>query len=108
MNFRQVAFSSLALCSCLLAAAGAHAVTTRMFSLDSAGVLSDGKLEGAAVLSSGAVVPSVAVRRIALDNVALARSVLVRPDGTAIVGTGNNGKLYKVCLLYTSPSPRDS
>ena len=41
----------------LLCAAGvAHAVTTRQFSLDSAGVLSAGKLDDTAVLSSGAVV----------------------------------------------------
>jgi hypothetical protein len=71
-------------------------VTTRHFSLDSAGVLSDGKLEGAAVLSSGAIVPSVGVRRIALDNVGVARSLLTREDGTAFVGTGNDGKIFKV------------
>ncbi len=80
---------------CALAAA-AHAVTTRQFSLDSAGVLSAGKLEGAAVLSSGAVVPSVGVKRIALPNVALARSLLTYPDGSALIGTGNDGKIWKL------------
>jgi sugar lactone lactonase YvrE len=71
-------------------------VTTRQFSLDSAGVLSAGKLDGTAVLSSGAVVRSVGVRRIALGNAGTARSLLVRKDGSALVGTGNDGKVFKV------------
>ena len=79
-----------------LLASGARAVTTRQFSLDSASVLSSGKLDGTAVLSSGAVVRSVGVRRVALENAGAARSLLVRDDGTAIVGTGNDGKIFKV------------
>lgn len=73
-----------------------YAVTTRQFSLDSAGVLSAGKLEGAAVLSTGVVVPSAGTRRIALENVGLARSVLVQADGSAFIGTGNDGKILKL------------
>ena len=50
---------------CLFAGA-AHAVGTRSFTIDSAAVMSDGKLEGTAVLSTGSVVASVPTRRIAL------------------------------------------
>ncbi|MFI5308151.1 MAG: hypothetical protein ACHQ53_12400, partial [Polyangiales bacterium] len=81
----------------------AHAVSTRQFSLDSATVLSAGKLAGAAVLSSGAIVPSVSVKRIALPNVGLARSLLVRKDGTALVGTGNDGKIFKLAGDAVTP-----
>lgn len=91
-----LAGAAVGLLPIVLLVSAAAAVSTRHFSLDSAGVLSDGKLEGAAVLSSGAVVPSVGVRRIALPNVGVARSVLVQQDGIAYVGTGNDGKIYKL------------
>jgi hypothetical protein len=80
----------LALCS------AAYAITTRQFLIDSAAVFSDGKLEGAAVLSTGAVVPGVGVSRVELPNTGVARSLLVRRDGSAIVGSGNQGKLFKL------------
>ena len=48
------------------------------------------------MLSSGAVVRSVGTRRVALGNAGSARSLLVRGDGSALVGTGNDGKIFKV------------
>jgi outer membrane protein assembly factor BamB len=93
MTLRTWAFASL---SVLAAATAAHAVGTRYFSLDSASVLSDGKLEGTAVLSTGSVVASVQTRRIALDSTQIARSVLVLKDGSAFIGTGNDGKIWKL------------
>ena len=78
------------------AAAHVRAVTTRHFSLDSARVLSAGKLEGTAVHSDGSVRPGVETRRLALEGVGVARALLVRADGVAFVGTGNQGKIYKV------------
>lgn len=77
-------------------ASGVRAVTTRHFSLDSARVLAAGKLEGTAVHSDGSVRPGVETRRLALEGVGVARALLVRPDGVAFVGTGNQGKIYKV------------
>ncbi len=93
---KNLRISALCLCALALFGAAAHAISTRQFVLDSASVLSEGKLEGTAVLSSGAVVPSVGTRRLALENVAVARSLLVRPDGSAFVGTGNDGKIWKL------------
>ena len=101
MSARKIRFAFVLLVISGLAAA-AHAITTRQFKLDSAGVLSDGKLEGTAVLSSGAVVPSVGTRRIALENVAVARSLLPRGDGTALIGSGNDGKIWKLSGDSTS------
>lgn len=88
--------SALALFAALLLATAAHAVGTRYFSLDSASVLSDGKLEGTAVLSTGSVVASVQKRRIALNSTQVARSLLVMKDGSAFIGTGNDGKIWKL------------
>lgn len=87
---------ALASATVLAAATAAHAVGTRYFSLDSASVLSDGKLEGTAVQSTGSVVASVQTRRIALDSTQIARSLIAQPDGTAFIGTGNGGKVYKL------------
>lgn len=80
----------------LCVAPGVFAVTTRHFSLDSARVLSAGKLDGTAVHSDGSVRPGVETRRLALEGVGVARALLVRPDGIAFVGTGNQGKIFKI------------
>jgi outer membrane protein assembly factor BamB len=93
MNAR---ISALAALVTLTLATAAHAVGTRYFSLDSASVLSDGKLEGTAVLSTGSIVASVKPQRIALDSTQIARSVLVQKDGSAFIGTGNGGKIWKL------------
>ena len=93
MNARTWAFAAL---TTLAATTAAHAVGTRYFSIDSASVLSDGKLEGTAVLSTGSVVASVKPQRIALEGTQVARSVLVQKDGSALIGTGNGGKIWKL------------
>jgi hypothetical protein len=74
----------------------ALAGTTRSFVLDSATTLSEGKLEGTAVESDGSIVRGIGTKRIELPGVGVARSLLVMPDGTAYVGTGNDGKIYVV------------
>ncbi len=79
-----------------LAAWPALAGATRSFVLDSASVLAEGKLEGTAVQSDGSITRSIATRRIDLPGIAVARSLLVMPDGTAYVGTGNDGKIFVV------------
>jgi len=87
---------ALVVLSALIFSTAAHAVGTRYFSIDSASVLSDGKLEGTAVLSTGSVVASVQKQRIALDSMQIARSLLVMKDGSAFIGTGNDGKIWKL------------
>ncbi len=93
MNLRSpVPTIVVTLCVCI--ALPALAGSTRSFVIDSASVLSEGKLEGTAVESDGSLTRSVGTRRVDLPGVAVARSLLVAPDGTAYVGTGNDGKLY--------------
>jgi outer membrane protein assembly factor BamB len=86
----------LVLLGVVMLSTAAHAVGTRYFSIDSASVLSDGKLEGTAVLTTGSVVASVQKQRIALDSTQIARSLLVMKDGSAFIGTGNDGKIWKL------------
>ena len=77
-----------------LSSARALAGGTRSFVLDSANVLEEGKLEGTTVRSDGSIARGVTTRRTALTGVASAKSLLVAPDGTAYIGTGNDGKIF--------------
>jgi sugar lactone lactonase YvrE len=79
---------------CSLASTTAWAGSTRSFVLDSASVLEEGKLEGTVVRSEGSIARGVTTRRTDLPGVNSAKSLLVAPDGTAYVGTGNDGKIY--------------
>jgi outer membrane protein assembly factor BamB len=72
----------------------ALAGSTRSFVLDSASVLAEGKLEGTAVRSDGSIARGVTTKRTDLPGVASAKSLLVAPDGTAYIGTGNDGKIF--------------
>jgi hypothetical protein len=83
-------------CSFAFAAHGgvAQASPTRSFVLDSANVLAEGKLDGTSVESDGSLTPGAETRRTDLPGVASAKSLLVLPDGSAYVGTGNDGKIY--------------
>ena len=85
--------ASAALTLCLQSAA--YASPTRSFVLDSASTLSDGKLDGTTVESDGSIAAGVQTRRTELPGVQSARSLLVMPDGTAYVGSGNDGKIYQ-------------
>ncbi|HEX7476676.1 MAG TPA: hypothetical protein VF331_02615 [Polyangiales bacterium] len=96
MNLRPT-LQTFVVVGCLCAAAlPALAGATRSFVLDSASVLGEGKLEGTAVESDGSLVRSVGTRRIDLPGIPSARALLVMPDGTAYVGTGNDGKIFVV------------
>ena len=93
---RRLFLFILPVAAVFFAALSVDAGSTRKFSIDSEGALSDGKLEGAAVHSNGSVTAGVETRRLALRDVAVARSLLVRPDGVAFVGTGQEGKIFRV------------
>jgi outer membrane protein assembly factor BamB len=74
----------------------AQAAPTRSFVLDSQTSLSEGKLDGTAIESDGTIRAGVQTRRTELPGVPTAKSLLTLPDGTAYVGTGNDGKIYAV------------
>lgn len=73
----------------------AHAVGTERFVLDSEQDLSDGKLEGAAVESSGRVIAGVSTERVAIPDAATARALLVTAGGQTFVGVGTSGTVYR-------------
>ncbi len=78
-----------------LASASAWAGSTRSFVLDSANTLEEGKLEGTMVRSDGSITRGVTTRRTDLPGIASAKSLLVAADGSAYVGTGNDGKIFQ-------------
>lgn len=74
----------------------AEAVSTRHFTLDDAGALAAGELDGAMVTSDGRVRVGVAVRRVELGGAALAHSIVRGEGDTVFVGTGDEGKVFRV------------
>lgn len=75
----------------------ALAVWTQRFVLESAEDLAAGKLKAVAVHADGRVTRSVAVERIPLpDDVALAYAIERGAEGSVYVGTGNQGRVYRI------------
>jgi len=80
----------------VLIALPASAVSTRHFTLDDAGDFNRGELDGAMVRSDGAVVPGVTTTRLGLGDEALAYATVRGDDGSVYVGTGGEGKIYRL------------
>jgi hypothetical protein len=95
MNFRPWHFALTCWFGLAAHSGVAYASPTRSFVLDSASVLSEGKLDGTSVESDGSLTPGAETRRTDLPGVASAKSLLVLPDGSAYIGTGNDGKIYQ-------------
>jgi len=74
----------------------AEATSTHSFVLDDAASLAAGELDGAAVYSSGDVRAGLEARRIALPDAAVAYSLARAADGTTYVGTGDEGRVYRL------------
>jgi len=98
MNLRRHAPLLLTLVLPALAggALTAHAVTTRTFVIDAQGTFAAGELTRAAALSDGTVRASVDVRRLPLTDTPVAWSIARAGDGTTYIGTGNEGKVWRL------------
>ncbi|MFW6050609.1 MAG: hypothetical protein ACODAU_05515 [Myxococcota bacterium] len=94
--FARRALAASAPVALLLSAAAATAVSTRHFTLDDAESLAAGELDGTAVHSDGSVTVGARVRRLPLGEAAVAYSLARAADGTAYVGTGHEGKVYRL------------
>jgi hypothetical protein len=92
MNLRSIGFCFL----CCAVTSSVHASPTRSFVLDSASVLAEGKLEGTSVESDGSISIGIQTRRIELKGVMSAKSIDTLPDGNTYLGTGNEGKIYRL------------
>lgn len=82
--------------SALLAAPPAGAVGTRTFQLDSLDDFKGGDFAGASVDSNGNLRAGLALGATPLKDAQSVWSSVVLPDGAVLLGTGNEGKVYKV------------
>lgn len=75
----------------------ADAVSTERFVLDDAEALAAGELIRTAVHSDGRVTLGVELRRLPMpDEVPLVYASATAPDGTVFLGTGNDGRIYRL------------
>ena len=81
----------------VLAANGADAVSTERFVLDRSEALAAGELIRTAVHNDGRVTTGAELTRVALpDDVPLVYCAARAADGTIFLGTGNDGRIYRV------------
>ncbi|MBI4701661.1 MAG: hypothetical protein HY744_10975 [Deltaproteobacteria bacterium] len=88
--------ASLCLCAAVLASARAQAVGTRQFVLDSLESLEGGDLTGVSVSSDGRVQAGFTLGAVAVAEASAVWAALLLDDGAVLLGTGNEGKIYRV------------
>ncbi|MFK7992125.1 MAG: hypothetical protein AB8I08_39265, partial [Sandaracinaceae bacterium] len=92
-----LALSGLTTLVALFAVGTADAVSTERFVLDDADALAAGELIRTTVHSDGRVTLGVELRRLPMpDDVPLIYATATAPDGTVFLGTGNDGKIYRL------------
>lgn len=74
----------------------AHAVGTRRFQLETADDFKGGDLKGVAVDSGGRVRAGFNLGSVPVADASVVWSALAMPDGSVLLGTGNEGKLLQV------------
>ncbi|MFT5353835.1 MAG: hypothetical protein ACI9KE_001035 [Polyangiales bacterium] len=74
----------------------ADAISTRTFRLDSAAEFDGGELDGAMVHSDGHLSAGVSTERVGLEGVPIARCLAPGAGGSWLVGTGDEGKIYRL------------
>src|SRR5262245_49470706 len=96
--------AALAMVGLALSTGVVGAVTTHHFTVDNAEILAAGELKGTVVHSEGFVTAGAETSRIPLPDVPVAFSLTRGPDDSVYVGTGNDGKIFRVvgekALLY--------
>ncbi len=80
----------------LLTAGPLYAISTRNFSLDTPEAFNAGELKHAMVDSNGTITPGASLTRVGLEGVPVAYCFERGPDGSLYVGTGNDGKVYRL------------
>jgi hypothetical protein len=92
---RSLLLGSLTL-SLLAVSATSHAVGTRRFELQKGKDFQGGDLKGVAIDSAGRVHAGLNLGAVPLADAQSVWSALPRPDGSLLLGTGNEGKLLEV------------
>ncbi len=94
----------------LITAANAFAVAPQFWRLNNAEEFLAGESEGFAITSRGELKPAPAMKKIATLTDPFVLSQTAAPNGDRFLGTGNDGKVYRLRgedlkLLYTAPEP---
>lgn len=92
----KILLASLAACAIAAAALPAHAVGTRQFVLDTLESLQGGDLTGTSVSSDGTVRAGWTLGATPVPDATSVWSSLLLPDGSVLLGTGSDGKIYRV------------
>jgi hypothetical protein len=92
----RLTLGALVVSAASLAASSAEAVGTRTFTLDAIDELKGGDLTGVSVDSNGNVRAGLTLGTTPIQDASGVWSAVVLPDGTALLGTGNDGKIFKV------------
>ncbi len=93
---RQLVFGTSVLLTTLSASSDARAVGTRTFVLDTLDKLSGGDLKGVAVSSDGSVRAGFTLANAPIPETAASFSAITLADGTSLVGTSPQGKVFKL------------
>jgi len=101
---------SLILVAALAAAANAFAVAPQFWRVNSAEDFLAGESEGFAITSRGELEPAPAMKKIATLTDPFVLSQTSAPNGDTFLGTGNDGKIYRLRgeelkLLFTASEP---
>jgi len=88
--------ASLLASACVLLSVPSHAVGTRRLTLDKEADFKGGDLKGVAVDSRGAVRAGFDLGALPIAQPNSIWSALPQKDGSVLLGTGNEGKLFKV------------
>ncbi len=86
---------ALALIGLMVCPPALWASTTNIWMVASAKDFARGKLENTNILSGGQLAPGMGAVRIAIKEISIWTTTFA-PDGTAYIGTGNNGQIYRV------------
>lgn len=95
-SLARLTLSALALSAAWIAPSPASAVGTRTFVLDSLADLKGGDLTGVSVDSNGNVTAGLTLGATPLPDATSVWSSVVLPDSSVLLGTGNDGKIYRV------------
>ncbi|HLM71964.1 MAG TPA: hypothetical protein VK459_04725, partial [Polyangiaceae bacterium] len=96
LSLARLTLSALALSAAWIAPSPASAVGTRTFVLDSLADLKGGDLTGVSVDSNGNVTAGLTLGATPLPDATSVWSSVVLPDSSVLLGTGNDGKIYRV------------
>jgi hypothetical protein len=92
----RYAGTALTLAAVSLLAAPADAVGTRVFTLDTIDAFKGGDLSGVSIDSRGDVRAGLSLGALPITDASSVWSSVVLGDGTVLLGTGNDGKVFRV------------